>query len=91
MTQPRNAIEWLMDQVRYESDIYKLRGLAIAAVMMIEDSDTIQDVFQQEMDESGYFDKETEHVSASDWLEDKEAWDMAIDLAAGNIKHKLGR
>lgn len=91
MTKPRNPIEWLFDKVRYESDIGELRNLAIAAVMIIEDGDAIQDVFQDEMDVDGYFDKEAEHNDASDWLEDKEAWDAAIDLTAGNIKNKLGR
>lgn len=90
-TKPRNPIEWLLDKVSYEQDNTELRNLALAAVMLLTEPESVEDVFQKEMEEDGYYDDEAEHASASDWLEDKEGWDMAIDLVTDNIKGKLGR
>lgn len=91
MTQPRNPIEWLLAKISYETDIHELRNHALALVLMVE-SDQIIDVYQEEMDQDGYFDGYPDgYDDGSDWLEDKEGWDLSIELTTGHIKNKLGR
>jgi len=46
--------EWLQQKIAATDDIGKLRGIVTSVVDKL-DSDEIQDVFQAEMDEDGYF------------------------------------
>ena len=45
---------WLADKIQRTSDINELKGI-INSVLEYLDSDNIQDVFENEMDEDGYF------------------------------------
>lgn len=90
MTEPKNPIEWLHDRIAYCIDIEELRGHALALLLAVNDSDTIQDIYQNEMDADGYFDGYDDgYDDGSDWLDDKEAWDTAVDLHERVIRRRL--
>jgi len=52
---------WLYEKLTETNDIRTLRSYAYELLLML-DSDQIQDVFQEEMDRDGYFDIEKEMV-----------------------------
>lgn len=48
--------DWLFDKIRRTDDVDKLRCYAYALLRRL-DADEIQDLFQIEMDQDGYFDE----------------------------------
>lgn len=52
-----NAYEWLVDKAKSVNDIVELKSILFKLIPKIPDSDTIQNLFENEMDEDGYFDE----------------------------------
>ena len=89
MPKPRNAIEWLYDKIAYSPRTEDLRGYALCLLLMV-DSDQIQDVFQDEMASDGYFDEDDEYMGTDrSWITDEEGWNTAIDLRLKWARRKL--
>jgi len=51
--------EWLLDKINNTEDVAELRSIARSCVDAL-DSDKIQDIFQSEMNNDGYFEPESE-------------------------------
>jgi len=59
----KTPADWLNSLLREIEDIDVLRGYAIT-LAYATDSDTIQDLFEDEMDRDGYFDESDRYLCA---------------------------
>lgn len=51
-----NPYEWFVEKIRGESNIDEVRAICCMLARKL-DSDAIQDIFEREMDNDGYFEK----------------------------------
>lgn len=61
-----SASEWLLEKVREKSDDPSYLMGVIDCLIDKVDSDDIQDIFQSEMDEDGYFNEENDNEEEED-------------------------
>jgi hypothetical protein len=59
MSNPQSPIEWLHNQILWESEPGKLRQHALTLLSMV-DNDQVQGIYQEEMMEDGCFDDDKE-------------------------------
>jgi len=92
MANPKSPIEWLHDRIAYCENIEDLRSHTLALLLMV-DNDQVQDVYQEEMDQDGFFDDYADepYDDGSDSIDDKETWDTAIEYHLKTVRRKLGR
>lgn len=93
MPNPRSPYEWLYNRIAYCENIEDLRSHAMSLLIMVGDSDPIQDVYEQEMKDDGFFEdyEDEPYDDGSDWVDDKETYDFALELHVRDTKRKLGR
>ena len=93
---PSNTIEWLMDRIKYETDIEELRNHALVLLLAFDDPDKIEDIYQAELSQDGYYD----HYEGEDQEydptggrfateEEREGWDLAIGFSVDIAKRKV--
>ncbi len=93
-TPPVNAIEWLYNKIKYAEKLEDVREYALMLIFSCGDADIIQDYYQEELDEEGYFQNysEREYLDGSERFEDEDesdAWDTAIEFEVAVIKRRV--
>lgn len=89
--QPVNQQEWLLDKIRYNSNIEDLRNIALILCLTLDDLEVIDQYFGNELGDDGFYDnyEEEPYDDGSSWLgEDKEAFDIATGFLIDKIRSR---
>lgn len=93
MSKPKTPIEWLSNKIAYSRSDEDLRSYGLALLMMV-DNDQVQDVFQQEMAEDGFFDEDEDDDYEPEWAwlgDDKETWDQSLTYWTDQVRSRINR